>query len=282
MRACPGSGLLLSVAFLAACAADPPLPIIDAHIHTDFTGAPEPASGIPETRERLLEDMDRAGVVGAVSHMSVEGRGDTTLAAHGVIHCVTPGQDVDIGRVERALSAGSHRCIKIYLGYVPRFPDDSAYGPVYALARRFDVPVVFHTGDTYSSRARLKFADPLGVDEAAVAHPDVTFVIAHAGYPWVETAAEVAYKNPNVFLEASAFMVGNAAERPRAWVDRYVVERIAWIFGYVEDPTKLLFGSDWPLVDMASYVEAYKRAIPREHWRSVFHDNAVRVFRLER
>jgi predicted TIM-barrel fold metal-dependent hydrolase len=52
------------------------------------------------------------------------------------------------------------------------------------------------------------------------------------------------------------------------------------VFGYLEDPKKLMFGSDWPLVSMNPYVEAYKRAIPREHWKAVFHDNAVRVFKL--
>lgn len=114
-----------------------------------------------------------------------------------------------------------------------------------------------------------------------MAHREMDFVIAHAGYPWIRTAAEVAYKNPNVYLEASAFLVGDPGARPREWVDRYVVEPIAWILGYVEDPSKLLFGSDWPLVNIASYVEVYRRAIPREHWRAVFHDHAVRDFRLE-
>ena len=76
--------------------------------------------------------------------------------------------------------------------------------------------------------------------------------------------------------------VGSASTTDQEWVDRYVTQNISWIFGYIEDPSKLLFGSDWPLVDMASYVEAYKRAIPPEHWQAVFHDNAARVFRLER
>lgn len=261
---------------------DAPLSIIDAHVHTDFTGAPEPASGIPDTRERFFEDLARAGVVGAVAHMGVDGAGYVDLSDHGVIHCASPGPAVDVIRLEEGLRAGTHRCIKIYLGYVPRYPTDSAYEPVYALARRFDVPVVFHTGDTYSADARLRYAHPLAIDDVAVGYRDVDFVIAHAGYPWIRTAAEVAYKNPNVYLEASAFMIGDPGARPREWVDRYVVEPIAWIFGYVEDPTKLLFGSDWPLVDIAGYVEAYRRAIPPEHWRAVFHDNAVRVFRLDR
>lgn len=258
-----------------------PLPIIDAHIHTRFTGAPEPASGIRQTREQLLADMAAAGVVGAVAHTDSTGGGYADLRDHGVIHCVGVGSTVDVRRLEDGLRTGRYRCLKIYLGYAARYAGDAVYDPVYALAARYDVPVVFHTGDTYSSRARLKYAHPLTIDDVAVDHPTVRFVIAHAGYPWIQSAAEVTYKNPNVFIEASAFMVGSPADEPRAWLDRYVVEPIAWIFGYVEDPSKLLFGSDWPLVDIAGYVAAYQRAIPREHWRAVFHDNAVRVFKLD-
>jgi len=43
-----------------------------------------------------------------------------------------------------------------------------------------------------------------------------------------------------------------------------------------------MFGTDWPLVSIKPYVEAHKRAIPKEHWRAVFHDNAVRVFKLQK
>ena len=41
-----------------------------------------------------------------------------------------------------------------------------------------------------------------------------------------------------------------------------------------------MFGSDSPLTDVRSYVDAYKRAIPEKHWKAVFHDNAVRVFKF--
>jgi len=88
-------------------------------------------------------------------------------------------------------------------------------------------------------------------------------------------------RNPNVYLDGSALLIGNLDRMPRSKVDAYVVRPLAWIFGYVEDPTKLLFGSDWPLTDLNSYVRAFKRAVPRKHWQAVFHDNAVRVFRLK-
>jgi hypothetical protein len=57
----------------------------------------------------------------------------------------------------------------------------------------------------------VKFSHPLTIDEVAVDHPDITFVIAHAGNPWIESAAEVAYKNPNVYLDGSAFVIGDCS-----------------------------------------------------------------------
>jgi predicted TIM-barrel fold metal-dependent hydrolase len=119
------------------------------------------------------------------------------------------------------------------------------------------------------------------VDEVAVAHRQVRFVLAHAGNPWIESATEVAYKNPNVYLDGSAFLVGDLRKMPRAKVDTYMVRPLAWIFGYVEDPTKLMFGSDWPVTNIPSAVEAFKRAIPEEHWRDVLFNNAVRVFKIK-
>jgi len=75
-------------------------------------------------------------------------------------------------------------------------------------------------------------------------------------------------------------LTGDFTKMPKEKVETYVVQPIAWIFGYVEDPTKLMFGTDWPLTPMKAYVDAYKRAIPRQYWSAVFHDNAVRVFKF--
>ncbi|GAF15492.1 amidohydrolase [Bacillus sp. JCM 19045] len=55
------------------------------------------------------------------------------------------------------------------------------YKPVYHLAEKHHVPVVFHTGDTYAENAILKYAHPLTIDEVAVQHRNVTFVMAHLG-----------------------------------------------------------------------------------------------------
>ena len=256
------------------------LRIIDVHTHTDFSGAPERTSGIPKTEAQYFREWAEAGVVGAVAHVSPRGEGIQNLKARNVIHCAAAATTIDASEIESGLKSGKYGCIKIYLGYVHRYAYDAAYEPVYKIAEKYDVPVVFHTGDTYSATAKLKYTDPLTIDEVAVDHPRVRFVIAHCGNPWVESAADVAYKNPNVFIECSALLIGDLTQEPKEKVETYMTRPIAWIFGYLEDPKKLMFGTDWPLTSMKPYVEAYKAAIPKEHWQAVFHDNAVRVFKF--
>lgn len=259
----------------------PDLPIIDAHEHARFSGTKERTSGIVDSREQLLAEWKRAGVVGAVVHEQGTNPDPDRFPFDDprAIHCAGIRFPFDTAVLARA--SKKFRCAKIYLGYVHAFAYDPRYEPVYRLAERYGVPVVFHTGDTYSATAKLKYADPLTIDEVAVDHPKVTFVIAHCGNPWIEPAAEVAFKNPNVYLECSAFMIGAASAFTPEKTKRMVATPVAWIFNFVEDSRKIMFGTDWPLADIASYVAAFKQAIPEEHWRAVFHDNAARVFKLD-
>jgi hypothetical protein len=252
------------------------VPVIDVHIHANF----DTKAGPKRTQAQLFEEWRQAGVVGAIAHTSAGSEDFNPIKDRNVLYCAGIGERSNVRAIETGLRSGKFGCLKIYLGYVHRYASDQRYEAFYRLAQKYDVPVVFHTGDTNSTVAKLKYADPLTIDEVAVDHPKVRFVIAHCGNPWIESAAEVAYKNPNVFLECSAMLIGNLEEMPKEKVDAYVVRPIAWIFGYIEDPSKLMFGTDWPLIRIKPYVEAYKSAIPREHWKAVFHDNAVRVFRL--
>jgi hypothetical protein len=259
-----------------------PLEVIDAHIHTDFDGAIDRGSKVLNSREGLAAEMKANHVVGAVAHAHADDRGYADLSELNVIHCAGMGPTVDAKRLEADLASGKYRCIKIYLGYVPQWASDLNYEPAYRLAEKFHVPVVFHTGDTDSRTAKLKYADPLTLDEVAVDHPNVTFVLAHCGNPWIESAAEVAYKNPNVYLDGSAFVIGDLSQVPPEVMDAYVVKPLRWMWGYIGDPRKLMFGTDWPLVQIGPYLQAFKRAIPKEHWRAVFHDNAARVFGFQK
>lgn len=186
-------------------------------------------------------------------------------------------------RVEAELAAGKVVALKAYLGYVHFAPNHPGYAPYYELAARFKLPFIFHTGDTYSPYAKLKFAHPLGIDEVAVDHPDVRFVMAHVGNPWMLDAAEVVYKNMNVWVDLSGLVVGDettftSEEQQDTIADVLARVRSAW--RYAERPNRFLYGSDWPLAPMRQYRQLIEQAIPPEFHEPVFRDNARLLFQL--
>jgi hypothetical protein len=116
--------------------------------------------------------------------------------------------------------------------------------------REFDVPVMIHTGDTYDPKGKVKYSHPIEVDEVAVDFRDVTFVICHLGNPWITDAMEVIYKNPNVVGDISGFTLGHFEER----FERFMLQQVNEVVAFAGDPSKLLYGTDWPICDMGSYI----------------------------
>jgi uncharacterized protein len=184
-------------------------------------------------------------------------------------------------RVDRELAWGRVKALKAYLGYLHRGPDDAGYRPYYELAQRFRLPVYFHTGDTHSPQAKLKYAHPLLVDDIAVDFPDVRFVLAHLGFPWLNDAAEVIYKNVNVWGDLSGLIVGGEA----AFADEERKDQLndlraaLWqAFRCAERPNRFIYGSDWPMAPMAAYRNFVAGAIPAAYQEPIFVENARLLF----
>lgn len=256
--------------------------IIDAHVHFDVGDEKDEV----HPSEDLLKEFEETNVVGAVVHLSIRTLSLVKVRpewpGHRLAKCaaIVPGQTVKA--VEAGVAAGTFQCMKIYLGYEPMYPNDPFYHPFYKSAQKTGVPVVFHTGDCHDKEALVKYADPIGVDEIAVAYPKVTFVLAHMGNPWIQSAAEVVYKNDNVYTDTSALITGHAKDdyTPEQ-IEEMVTKPVRWFMYFVENPKKIMFGSDFPLLDIKPYAQAIQRAIPEEHWNDVFYQNAVDVFKLD-
>jgi predicted TIM-barrel fold metal-dependent hydrolase len=177
---------------------------------------------------------------------------------------------------------------KAYLGYLHFGPEHPSYVPYYRLAAKYHLPVIVHTGDNWSTTAKVKYAHPLRMDEVAVDHPEVRFVLAHFGNPWLIDAAEVVFKNPNVWADLSGLFVGgdqeihdllDAAKRPDS-APGLLISDVKKAIAYVGDYTKFLYGSDWPLAPLASYRRLIEALIPKEHHQEVFRTNAKHVFNV--
>jgi len=73
--------------------------------------------------------------------------------------------------------------------------------------------------------------------------PQLKIVIAHMGYPWVADAAEVCYKNKNVYTDTSGFVYGTFTKNDEA-LFKDILRTYTAIAGSLD---KVLFGTDWPL-----------------------------------
>jgi hypothetical protein len=264
--------------------------VIDCHTHLNRYTPDAPAT-LAERYALLRAEMEAHGIHYALvlgSYAVTADRPSTRdlLAVVsgdpriGVVAGVRLGRErsEELTELRGFLEAGRIKGLKLYPGYEPFYAHDSGLRELYALAGRYGVPVMIHTGDTYAPRARVKYAHPLSVDDAAVEFPDVTFVICHLGNPWFADAMEVVYKNANVFADISGLTLGAFEAR----FERFALGKVNEALAYINDPSKLLFGSDWPISDIGSYLHFVRRleATPEEQqgllWR-----NAARLFRLE-
>lgn len=277
--------------------------MIDVHIHVVPPNLPGvgPLSPLLEGPTQLLaatlrREMQEAGITQALA-MGCVGDANDPAGVEGTLRLAldVPGLHAiavadpsrtdreHLQRVESVLGTRKVLAFKGYLGYLHYAPDHPGYRPYYELAERYRLPFFFHTGDTYSPRAKLKYAHPLLVDDVAVDFPNVRFVMAHVGNPWLLDAAEVIYKNMNVWADVSGLHVGPAAaftgeERQEALHE--VQANLRKAFVYTERPNRFLYGSDWPLAPMAAYRQFIQGALPAEYHQQVLHDNARVLFRI--
>ena len=167
--------------------------------------------------------------------------------------------------------------IKFYPGYRPVFIYDERHYPLFELARHYNVPVAVHTGDTATPAAKLRYAHPLTVDEVAADFPDVQFVICHCGNPWLLDATEVATKNDNVAVDLSGLLEGIPGPHFYRQNQGYFDYLGMWL-RYMNRWDKLMYGSDWPLINIPDYIAIMRQLIPEEHQEAFFYSNALRVY----
>lgn len=267
--------------------------IIDAHIHfrPDFEkfSAVAENSGHKNTEEYIKDFFDENNIV----HAIVMGNGDLALENHiypsFMSYCV--GLDSNcffndkpieyyIDMTEKHFQQKNCVGLKLYPGYCHYYVYDKIYEPFFALAEKYQKPVAVHTGATSRANAYLKYSHPLTLDEAAVKYPNVQFVMCHFGNPFLSEAAAVAEKNPNVAIDLSGILEGNFDVNSFFDENRVYADMVkAWL-AYTGAWDKMMYGTDFPIVNMGKYIEFVKRIVPEKHHEKVFYENAKRIYKL--
>lgn len=173
------------------------------------------------------------------------------------------------GELERLVEKWDFRGIKVYPTYQHHYPNDTRMYPLYAKAQELGLPVLVHTGSSVFKGARIKYGDPLLLDDVALDFPELTILMAHSGRPfWYAQAFWMARRHNNVYLEISGLPAKNLLKYfPRLG----------------EISHKAVYGSDWPgNPDLRRNVEAI-RALPltEEAKQAILYQNATRILKLD-
>jgi hypothetical protein len=236
----------------------------------------------PLAPERVLQEMDSAGVEYALilPNESV-GIGIKIPTEFVLEFCqgqerllpfvnINPHLTPDpVRRLEKLADAGA-RALKLYPTYQEFYPNDPMLYNVYAAAQERRLPVMIHTGSSIFPTSRIKYGDPLFLDDVAVDFPHLNIILAHSGRgPWYEHAVSLARTRPNVFLEISGIP-------PRRLLE--------YLPAVARMPDKTIFGSDWPTVPpIKEIVESIATLkLPAETLEKIFWANAARLLGFQK
>lgn len=147
-------------------------------------------------------------------------------------------------------------------------PDHRIYYPFYAKCAELGVPIQIQVG--HSAQDFLAtVAPPMTLDRVAIDFPELTIVGIHIGWPWPDEMLSVAGKHKNVFI-------GTDAHSPKFWPPSLVQ------FINTRGQDKVMFGTDWPVVDFERAIQEVDALELREGpKKKLMFDNAVRAYRLE-
>jgi hypothetical protein len=155
------------------------------------------------------------------------------------------------------------------------WPNDRAYYPLYEVIAEAGKIALFHTGQTGigagmpgGGGVRLRYSNPMLVDDVAVDFPELDIILAHPSFPWQEEALAVATHKPNVYIDLSG------------WSPKYFPDILVRYTNTLLR-NKVLFGSDYPLLTPERWLADFEKLDIRDEVRPlVLKENAARLLAL--
>nr|PZN40430.1 MAG: 4-hydroxyphenyl-beta-ketoacyl-CoA hydrolase [Actinomycetota bacterium] len=155
------------------------------------------------------------------------------------------------------------------------YPNDRAVYPLYEVIAEHGCIALFHTGQTGVGAGtrggggiRLKYSNPLYLDDVAVDFPDMPIIMAHPSFPWQEEALSVALHKPQVYIDLSG------------WSPKYFSPLLVQ-YANTLLKRKVLFGSDYPVITPDRWLADFEKIDIRPDVRPlILKENAARLFGL--
>ena len=181
-----------------------------------------------------------------------------------------------VREARKLLEGGVIRGFKFHPTAQGFFPNDRMAYPLYELIAEHKLPAIFHSGHSGigvgmpgGGGLRLKYSNPIHLDDVAADFPDMNVIIAHPSWPWQDEALSVCLHKPNVYIDLSG------------WSPKYFPPQLVK-YANAQLKDKMLFGSDYPLITPDRWMKDFQDAgFKPEVQPLILKDNAVRALRLK-
>lgn len=180
-----------------------------------------------------------------------------------------------VDEAQRLIAQGYVRGFKLHPPLQQFMPNDRTVYPFYEVVEAARLPVIFHTGHSGigtgmrgGGGVRLKYGDPMLLDDVAVDFPDMPIVMAHPSFPWQDEAISICLHKQQAFIDLSG------------WSPKYFSPTLIQ-YANTLLREKLLFGSDYPLITPDRWLRDFEAIAIRDEVRPlILKENAVRLLRL--
>jgi predicted TIM-barrel fold metal-dependent hydrolase len=276
---------------------------IDVHTHAEVGRGGQ--DGLrPEWREAAIEyfgedakptvddvaayyrERKMAAVVFSVDAETVTGRpsvpneeiADAAAANDDVLipfASVDPHRPNAAEEVRRLVDDHNVRGFKFHPNIQEFFPNDRTFYPIYEAIEEAGVPALFHTGHSGIGTGlpggggiRLKYSNPMHVDDVAVDFPKLKIVLAHPSFPWQDEAISVALHKKQVYIDLSG------------WSPKYFPPQLVR-YANTQLRDRVLFGSDYPMITPDRWLADFEQAEFKDEVRPlILKENAIRLLEL--
>jgi predicted TIM-barrel fold metal-dependent hydrolase len=273
---------------------------IDVHVHAWAPGAGgdpmvQQATryfgnvDVPDTLDGMAAYYRERRIAAVVFSVDVKGEEGVHVSNDDVLAFAARNEDVVIpfvsvdpmrgavavAEAERLIATGKVRGFKLHPQIQAFAANDPAIYPLYEVIEAARLPVIVHTGHSGMGTGmrggggiRLKYGNPMFLDDVAVDFPDMPIVLAHPSFPWQDEALSICLHKPNVYIDLSG------------WSPKYFPANLVH-YANTQLKHKVLFGSDYPLLTPDRWLRDFAALTMKDEVRPmILRENALRLLGL--
>jgi predicted TIM-barrel fold metal-dependent hydrolase len=159
-----------------------------------------------------------------------------------------------VREARQLIAEGGIRGFKFHPTCQGFFPNDRMAYRLYEVIAEHKLPAIFHSGHSGIGTGmrggggmRLKYSNPMYLDDVAVDFPDMKIIIAHPSWPWQDEALSVCLHKSNVYIDLSG------------WSPKYFSPQLVQ-YANTQLKRKMLFGSDYPVITPDRWISDFREA----------------------